>query len=603
MMGSVKTKTTTAHSGMGSIPHSTGVTFRVWAPNAQKVFVTGDFVNWEKDKFPLEQEENGYWAADIAEAKIGSQYKFILDTPSGLLQRNDPYTREVTSSNGNSVVVDPEYAWEDTDFKMPAWNELVIYELHVGTFNVKEEGKPGNFYGVIERLSYLKALGINAIEIMPPTEFPGAFSWGYNPSHPFALEADYGGVKAFKDLVNAAHKAGIAVIIDIVYNHFGPADLDLWQFDGWNEDNKGGIYFYQDWRCKTPWGDSRPDYGRPEVRQYIRDNALIWLEEYQLDGLRTDSISYIRNVNGDTNPDTDLPDGWSLMKWINEEIKARFPWKITIAEDLKGDEWITKNEESGGQGFSTQWDAWFVNAVRDTLTTPRDEDRNMDEICTVIKNTYNGDAFQRVIYTDSHDDVAHGKARIAEEIMPGDAGNWFAKKKATLGAALVMTSPGIPMIFQGQTIQEGGWFSDTTPLNWEKFPEFKGISKLFRDLIHLRKNATGVTKGLTGQHVKIMHANNGEKVVAFHRWSEGGPKDSVVVVANFANRTLENYNIGFPEKGLWKVRFNSDWKGYDNEFGDNYSYDTETYNSMEEAEDYNANVSLAPYSVIILSRD
>jgi 1,4-alpha-glucan branching enzyme len=120
-----------------------------------------------------------------------------------------------------------------------------------------------------------------------------------------------------------------------VYNHFGPADLDLWKFDGWSENDLGGIYFYQDWRAETPWGHTRPDYGRPEVRQYLRDNALMWLEEYQVDGLRTDAIAYIRNVNGDIKPEEDIPEGWSLMQWINKEVKERYPWKITIAEDLK----------------------------------------------------------------------------------------------------------------------------------------------------------------------------------------------------------------------------------------------------------------------------
>ncbi len=599
----VELKQKKAVAGMGAVPLSKGVFFRVWAPHANKVFVTGDFADWATDRFPLESEENGYWAGEVTEAKIGSQYKFVLDTPSGLLQRNDPYAREVTASNGNSIVNDRTFNWDDNDFHMPQWNELVIYELHVGTFNVKEEGKPGNFYSVMERIPYLKALGVNAIEIMPPTEFPGGFSWGYNPSHPFALESEYGGPNAFKELVNAAHKAGIAVILDIVYNHFGPDDLDLWQFDGWNENGKGGIYFYQDWRAATPWGESRPDFGRPEVRQYIRDNAIMWLEEYKVDGLRTDSISYIRNVNGAEDPTTDLPDGWSLMKWLNEEVKRYSPWKITIAEDLLGNEWITKTEGEGGQGFSTQWDAAFVYPVRNVLTQPNDADRNMDEVCAAIMKYYNGDAFQRVVYTESHDEVANGKSRIAEEIMPGDVNNWFAKKKATLGAGIVMTAPGIPMIFQGQAFQESGWFSDTTPLNWERFSEFKGISKLYRDLIALRRNLEGYTKGLSGQHTDIIHSNNEAKIVAFHRWNEGGPRDSTVIVLNFADRTHESYNIGFPEEGLWKVRFNSDWKGYDDEFGDNYSFDTETYNSMKDGQGYNANVSLAPYSIIILSRD
>ena len=151
----------------------------------------------------------------------------------------------------------------------------MIYELHIGTFNDdKETDTPGTFARAIEQFDHLKRLGVNVIQVMPTAEFAGDFSWGYNPAHIFAVETAYGGPRAFKDFVQAAHAAGIGVILDVVYNHFGPSDLDLWQFDGWSENDGGGIYFYNDWRRATPWGDTRPDYGRGEVRQYIRDNAM-----------------------------------------------------------------------------------------------------------------------------------------------------------------------------------------------------------------------------------------------------------------------------------------------------------------------------------------
>lgn len=146
---------------------------------------------------------------------------------------------------------------------------------HIGTFNVKEEGQPGTLDSAIEKLPYLNNLGINAVEVMPVMEFSGDFSWGYNPSNPFAVESIYGGPDAFKRFVKAAHEHGIAIIVDVVYNHFAPSDLDLWQFHGWSENEKGEIYFYNDHRSSTPWGDTRPNYGRGEVRQYLRDHALM----------------------------------------------------------------------------------------------------------------------------------------------------------------------------------------------------------------------------------------------------------------------------------------------------------------------------------------
>src|SRR5689334_10807268 len=363
--------------GMGAIPHENGVYFRVWAPHAKKVFVTGTFNNWAKNKHQMTHEGNGYWGLNIPEATISNEYKYILDTDMGELHRYDPYAREMTNSAGNSIITDRQFEWTDQDFHMPGWNELVIYEMHIGTFNVTENGKPGTFETARQRLGYLKALGINAIEIMPATEFPGGFSWGYNLSHPFAIESDYGGVRGFKGLVNAAHELGIAVILDVVYNHFGPADLDLWKFDGWSMNDGGGIYFYQDWRAKTPWGHTRPDYGRPEVRQYIRDNALMWLERYRADGVRWDATAFIRNLYGTDDPASDIPDGWSLMQWINDEIDARVPWKITIAEDLRGNEWITKPTREGGAGFDAQWDAGFVYPIRVAIVAQDDQTRSM----------------------------------------------------------------------------------------------------------------------------------------------------------------------------------------------------------------------------------
>ncbi|WP_229755395.1 alpha-amylase family glycosyl hydrolase [Hymenobacter cavernae] len=592
-------------AGMGAIPHEKGTTFRVWAPHADAVAVVGPFNDWNPKFHPLTHEADGYWAADFPDLPVGTEYKFWLRNGKNELTRNDPYAREVTHSAGSSIVPDISFDWEDDHFEMPAWNTLVIYELHVGTFNRHSPDEPGTFYDVIEKLPYLQGLGINAVEIMPATEFPGSLSWGYNPAHPFAIETAYGGPQAFKELVKQAHRYGIAVILDVVYNHFGPGDLDLWQFDGWAENDGGGIYFYNDWRAETPWGHNRPDYGNPAVRNYIRDNALMWLEDYHVDGLRCDSISHIRNVNGSNDPTADLPEGWSLMKWVNEEIQARTPWKITIAEDLQGNEYITRPTDQDGEGFATQWDAAFVNIIREALVTPSDTDRSMAAVANIIGTTYNGDAFQRVIYTESHDEVANGKSRVPEEIMPGAAASWYPKKRATLGAAIVFTAPGIPMIFQGQPTLADGYFSDDQPLDWSRHEQMAGLVQLYRDLIRLRRNADGHTRGLTGQHTEVFHVNDEDKILAFARWADeaGGPNDTTIILANFADQTREAYTIGLPAPGRWTVRFNSDWQGYDHEFGNFESFGTDAEEGEYDGKPWHGTFGLAPYSVLIISQE
>ena len=281
-------------AGMGAVPYEGGTTFRAWAPHAAAVFVTGPFDGWAGDATPLAPDggrASGTWSGDVAGVGPGTEYRFTIRTPQGDLSRLDPYARQVTSSVGNAVVYDPgAFDWGEAEFRMPTWNDIVIYEMHIGTFAAKAGGR-GDFDAAIHRLPDLAELGIGAIQVMPPFAFAGEVSWGYNPAHLFAIESTYGGPDAFKRFIRAAHEHGIAVIADVVYNHIGPSDLDLWRFDGWGVGEWGGIYFYNDARAVTPWGATRPDYGRGEVRAFLRDNALTWLEDFRCDGLRFDATA------------------------------------------------------------------------------------------------------------------------------------------------------------------------------------------------------------------------------------------------------------------------------------------------------------------------
>ena len=597
------------HPGMGAILGAKGVTFRVWAPHAEKIYVTGTFNDWSETSTPLAREESGCWSIDVPGAKAGDEYRYMVHTPVDWkllpLSRIDPYARKVTSSIGNGVIYDPKaFNWGDDKFHMATGNELIIYEMHIGTFNAKEKGHPGTFDSAVEKLPYLKKLGINAIEVMPIMEFAGDFSWGYNPAHPFAVESSYGGPDAFKKFIKAAHEQGIAVIIDVVYNHFGPGDLVLWQFDGWSENGKGGIYFYNDRRSQTPWGETRPDYGRGEVRQYLRDNALMWFEEYRADGLRWDMIAYIKSIDGnDDNPASAIPEGWSLMQWINVEIKKLFPGKISIGESMKNNPWVIKDVGAGGAGFNAQWDAEFVHPVRQAVILRDDKLRDLGSVSKAIEHRYELDAFRRVIYTESHDEVANGRARVPEEIWPGKVDSWFSKKRSTLGSAIVLTSPGIPMIFEGQELLEDRWFQDKDPIDWSRVEDEHGILGMYRDLIALRRNLSGVTRGLCGQNIHIYHFDDGVKIIAFHRWDKQGPADSVVVVVNMMNQNCDGYTIGFPRAGLWKTRFNSDSYKYGPNFANHPTPDVEAHEEKIDGLPCSGKISIGPYTVVIFSQD
>jgi 1,4-alpha-glucan branching enzyme len=227
----------------------------------------------------------------------------------------------------------------------------------------------------------------------------------------------------------------------------------------------------------------------------------------------------------------------------------------------------------------------------------------MFDVKNAIEQRYNGDAFERVVYTESHYEVANGRSRVPEEIFPGNADSYWSQKRSTLGAALVMTSPGIPMLFQGQEILEDEFFQDTDPVDWSRLETFAGIRLMYTDLIHLRRNWFDNTRGLRGQHVNVFHVNNGDKMVAFHRWDNGGPGDDVIVVSNFRNQSWGKYRIGFPRSGVWRVRFNSDWEGYSEDFSNYDSPDVTTFNEPRDGLNYSGIIEIGPYTTLILSQD
>lgn len=583
------------HDGMGAICHDGGVAFRVWAPHADEVWVTGDFDDWAGDATPLTSEGNGNWYGDVGSAEPGHEYKFVIRRGTDTFHRVDPYARQVTNSVGNGVIYDPEaYDWGSDAYEIPAHNELVVYEMHIGSFYTKNDDEVGTLELAADKFDHLVKLGVNAVEVMPVAEFAGDYSWGYNPAHIFAVESAYGGPDAFKTFVKTAHERGLAVILDVVYNHFGPSDLDLWRFDGWGEGDKGGIYFYNDDRSSTPWGDTRPDYGRDEVRRYIHDNAMMWLREYHLDGLRYDMTPYIRSVNASGK---DLPDGWGLMRWINTSIRDQFPGAIVIAEDMQQDPSVTQTSDEGA-AFHSQWDSAFVHPVREAVIAMEDDWRSMEELAAAVTRVYNADAFQRVVYTESHDEVANGRARVVSEINEGDPRGWHAQKRSTIGAALVLTSPGIPLLFQGQEFLQGEWFRDDVPLDWELRSEYRGIVRLYRDLIRLRRNSEGRTRGLTGHGTAVAHLDEGANVLALHRWADGGPGDSVLVVVNLSAQEQHDYRIGVPAAGTWRLEFNSDATAYSDDFAGFTSGDLVT---DEVDGQVGAKLAIAPYSVLVYS--
>ena len=539
--------------GMGSIPYAGGTTFRVWAPFADSAAVAGEFNGWNAVALARDAA-GGTWSADVPGARPGQRYKYVFN---GYIWKRDPRARQVTHSSGDSVVYDPAaFDWGNDRAPEISRHDLVIYQLHVGTFAGRNP--PATFDDAIPRLDHVRALGFTAVQLMPVNEFPGGRSWGYNPSDPFAIETDYGGPDALKRFVRAAHERGLAVFVDVVHNHYGPTDLDLWGFDGASWNGFGGIYFYNDDRAHTPWGSTRPDFGRPEVRQYVRDQVFMFAEEYRVDGFRWDSVFHIVSFS-EQNPAPN-PEGIQMLREINRELAQTHPRLVRIAED---------HAFHHDMGFDAQWDIGYRWAVFHPVADAWDFERNVRDVAGALSDW---PSFQRIAFTEAHDYVAgmnYGRSRVPTMIHPEDPGSLWARKRALLGASVVFVTPGIPMIFQGQEMNEPRSFHDDVPMDWNLTNVYPGIVRAYADLVRLRRNLLGATPGLQGTGVFVQHVDNDNKVVACTRWNRGGPGDDVVVVANFSSVDFDrnDYAIRFPSAGTWYRQFNGDSRLYSDDFG------------------------------------
>jgi 1,4-alpha-glucan branching enzyme len=587
--------------GWGSTPYhdglGTGVTFRVWAPNATSICVPGTFNNWSTTATPLVQEQtngavDGVWSADVAGATNLSQYKYYINNPYVSANwKHDPCSRWVTApgtaSGANDIVYDPTvFNWNGDSLTPPPLNDLFIYELHMGTF--PSSSVPSRFIAATNELGYLQSLGVNAVEIMPVVEFGNSGnSWGYDPAQQFAVDnIQYGGPDGLKTFVQACHTRGIAVLLDVVHNHYGPDDLDMWNFDGWSGTNSvggGGIYFFEtntDLEI-TDYGDTRPNFSSNQVCNFVSNNISMWLGEYHVDGFRWDTPYTMTHGS----------DGSNLLNSINAMMHTNYPGKIGIAEDVYN-YW----------GFNSAWDTAYPGYFTPLLTNTVDADRDMYSVQYAVANavSYSEPAnSNRVVYLESHDVVGdlNGGVRLVTAIDPVTPNSYRARKLSTLGSAFTLTAPGVPMIFQGQEMLENQSFDSGRLVDWTKTNTYSYIVQFYTDLITARRDLKGYTSGLEGDQFNTLQVDNNNKLVAFNRWKSSDPNENVVVVGNFADDTLSNYSLTFPSAGNWYVHLNSDSTSYGPDYG-NIGSSVVTAGGSPAT----ANIIIGPYSALILSQ-
>ncbi|MHB8057759.1 MAG: malto-oligosyltrehalose trehalohydrolase [Desulfuromonadaceae bacterium] len=435
---------------IGSTPLPDGSTrFRVWGPRAQRIDVI--MPGSGRTPVPLTPEGDGYFSGTASGIGDGDRYSYLLDET---LERPDPASRSQPDGvHGPSQVVDPAFAWSDSRWRGIALEEYIFYELHVGSFTPQ-----GTFDGVISRLDYLVELGITAVELMPVAQFPGERNWGYDGTFPFAPQNSYGGHEGLKRLVDACHARGLAVTLDVVYNHLGPEGNYLHGF---------GPYFTD--RYRTPWGDAvnfdGPD--SDQVRHYFIANALYWISEYHIDALRLDAIHGIYDFSA-----------LHILRELTESVHRRgaaLGRRIhVIAENDLNDVRVVKPPDSGGYGLDAQWNDDFHHSLRALLTGDRGGyyadfgslshlEKGFKEgfvlsggYSTYRKRrhgSFSGDIppSQLVVFSQNHDQVGN---RMRGE-RPGEH---LTMQQLKLAAATVLLSPYLPLLFMGEEYAESAPF-------------------------------------------------------------------------------------------------------------------------------------------------
>jgi 1,4-alpha-glucan branching enzyme len=589
-----------------------GTTFRVWAPNATAMHVEGTWNAFSTSATPLFSEGNGNWSADVAGATNTMQYQYYISnsTVGTNVTKQDPRSRRVVNSASNSYIYNTtNFNWAGDNFTNPSLGNTVLYELCIGSFNdPNSPANPGTFYDATNRLAYLAQLGITDVEVMPINDFPGSFSWGYNPADQFAAEDSYGGPDAFKSFVQTAHQLGIGVLLDVVHNHYGGNDASngygdlyhsLWDFDGSSSGGFGGIYFYQTSACLAfaqTWGP-RPNYGTAQVSQYIEDDFTMWMSECHVDGFRWDSVG---EIEGDypCNDNGNYAAGYALVSTVSGMIHSQSGGKINIGED-------DPNNQFGANGFDATWNGnGFFNDVLPQLTTSSDSSRNMGSISTAVNIGNNGQGpsgWGNVVFMEDHDQCGDGNGsgaqRLPVRISSSAPTSYYARKRSTLGSALTLTTAGIPMLLQGEEMLTTNQFGAVIPINWSLTNAYSTIVSFYTDLIRLRRNLDGRSSGLTGLNTATMQTDNSNKLIAYRRWNTGNVGDDVIVICNFANTNWPAYNVsGFPHTGIWYTQLNSDYTKYGSDYGNYGSFSTTVAVNT-------ATISIAPYSVLILSQN
>lgn len=549
-----------------------GINFAVWAPNAQSIQVVGDFNFWDGRQHAMrKQVPSGIWELFVPMAKVGQKYKFRIRTLDGqTIDKSDPYGfyAELPPRTASVITEIGKYTWSDDQWmhkratEDPLRKPISVYELHLGSWRRDSRGIHGwmNYREIAHQVvDYCRQTGFTHIELMPVSEHPFTGSWGYQTVGYFSITSRYGTPEDFKYLVNYCHQNGIGVLIDWVPAHFPKDAHGLRRFDG------SALYEHEDPRQgeHPDWGTMIFNYGRNEVRNFLVANALFWLDEYHIDGLRVDAVAsmlyldysrkhgeWVPNVHGGR----ENLDAIFLLREFNSQAHAQYPGVLTIAEESTAWPGVSRPVESGGLGFSLKWNmGWMNDTLRYMRHDPIHRKYHHDELTFSLIYAFT----ENFALPLSHDEVVHGKGALVAQ-MAGDLWQKFANLR--LLYSYMWTHPGKKLLFMGSEIAQWHEWNYDAEIQWDllKWDHHAGMQRMIGDLNRLLVQERSLHEvDFSSEGFEWVDCLTREdSTLSYLRFAEDR-SNWLLVCCNFTP-VVRDYRVGVPNRGFYREIFNSD---------------------------------------------
>ena len=599
-----------SHKFLGSFLEGDSCTFRVWAPNAKRVFVTGEFCSWYPHTYEMKRiNDRGIYEIQIPGVSEFDTYKYVIVTHSGVeLWKADPYAKhaETRPLTASKVYTLPEYKWKDKKWMdnrtVPYHQPMNIYEVHLGSWKHNEEGKELSYRELAHRLvEYVKEMNYTHVELLPITEYPYDKSWGYQATGYFSPTSRYGTPEDFMYFVDICHQNNIGVILDWVPGHFTKDAHGLYEFDG------TPCYEYSDTRKMEHegWGTRVFDYGRNEVKSFLTSSAVSWIEDYHIDGIRVDAVSSMIFLNYCRDEDKSARNIYGgfenleaidFLKNLNLYIKENYPGVSMIAEESTSYPKVTAAVEHGGLGFDFKWNMGWMNDSLDYLETDPFFRKGVHNKFTFSMHYAFSENF---ILPISHDEVVHGKKSLLDK-SPVPYEDKFANFKAFLG--YMFAHPGKKLAFMGIDIAQFIEWDEERELDWllMLYPKHVFTHRYVKELNKYYKTTPALWENDSDWDGFRWHVvdDNNNNVFAFSRKDRSGKE--VLVVSNFSNQVLKNYEIGVDTWGSYKIALNSDAKKYDGIAVSNRNL--KTINKEKNEFKYTLSLNIPPYATMYIEK-